>query len=347
MTAALSVVAMAALTACVTTESARRDEPTQRPDTLSLAFGSCAHQDHPQPMLDVALAQEPDAFVFLGDNVYADTGDAEQLRRIYGRLAERPEFQRLRAAVPVHATWDDHDYGLNDGGREFEHKEVTAEVFFDFWGIPRDSERRTRPGVYGSAWLVSGDQRVQLLLLDTRTFRGPLTPAGDDPRYKHRYRPDSRPEAELLGSAQWAWLEERLREPAALRIIASSIQFSADYTGFESWANLPTEQSRMVRLLRETGAHPVLFISGDVHHGELSRLVAEGGPPLYDLTSSGINKVGTILEPNQARLGPAFLEENIGLLTVDWSARTVRLALLGSEGRVLLERVLSLDELRP
>lgn len=335
------------MSACATTKNAQQGDLDPKPAPLSLAFGSCAHQDHPQPMLDVAITQGPDAFVYLGDNVYADTGDRERLRATYEKLAARPEFQRLRAAMPVHATWDDHDYGLNDGGREFEHKEVSAQVFLDFWGVPEGSARRARPGVYGSAWFGSGEHRVQLLLLDTRTFRGPLTPAGDDPRYKHRYRPDPSPDADILGPAQWAWLEERLKEPAALRVIATSIQFSADYTGFESWANLPAEQTRMVNLLGETGAHPVVFISGDVHHGELSKLTPKEGPALYDLTSSGINKVGSILETNAARLGPAFLEQNIGMLTVDWEERTVRMVLLGSSGQTLLERLLSLDDLSP
>ena len=343
----LSVIAVMALSACATTKIPEARKTDSKSGSFSLAFGSCAHQDHPQPMLDVAIAQRPDAFVYLGDNVYADTGDPEKLRAIYQRLAERPEFRRLRAAVPLHAIWDDHDYGLNDGGREFEHKAITADVFFEFWGVPEGSPRRATPGIYGSAWLDSGEHRVQLLLLDTRTFRGPLTPAGDDPRYKHRYRPDPSPDADVLGSEQWAWLEERLKEPADLRVIATSIQFSADYTGFESWANLPAEQTRMVKLLHKTDAYPAVFISGDVHHGELSRLTPSLGPPLYDLTSSGINKVGSILEDNGARIGPAFLEANIGLLNVDWRARTVRLALVGTKGRVLLERVLSLDHLRP
>ena len=161
------------LVACGTTQEARKAAPPEGDatspgaSTLSIAFGSCAHQDHPQPMLDVAIAQRPDAFVFLGDNVYADTGDPEKLRAIYGRLEARPEFQRLKAAMPLHATWDDHDYGLNDGGREYEHKAVTAEVFFDFWGVPKGSERRASPGVYGVTWLTSGERRVQLLRVVT------------------------------------------------------------------------------------------------------------------------------------------------------------------------------------
>jgi alkaline phosphatase D len=149
----------------------------------------------------------------------------------------------------------------------------------------------------------------------------------------------------LLGDAQWAWLEARLKEPAALRIIASSIQFSGDYTGFESWANLPRERARLVALLGDSGPSPVLFLSGDVHHGELSRLTPSGQPPIYDLTSSGINQVGTILEPSNTRLGEAVFEPNFGLLSVDWEQRELHLELRGEEAQTLFEHCLTFDEL--
>jgi hypothetical protein len=40
------------------------------------------------------------------------------------------------------ATWDDHDYGLNDAGTEYPHKKVSQEMFLDFFGVPPDSPRR-------------------------------------------------------------------------------------------------------------------------------------------------------------------------------------------------------------
>ncbi|MGB0591145.1 MAG: alkaline phosphatase D family protein [Myxococcota bacterium] len=318
-------------------------EARPAPSNFTLAFGSCAHQDRPQPVLDAAIAAEPDVFVYLGDNIYGDTEDRATLEATYARLAERPEFQRLRAAVPIVATWDDHDYGKNDGGREYPMREASEAVFLDFWQVPPEGPQRQHPGVYGAFTYGEGDRRVQLLVLDTRSFRGPLAPAGDDPRFKHRYRPD--PSAVLLGDAQWAWLEARLEEPAALRIIASSIQFSGDYTGFESWANLPRERARLVALLGQSGPSPVLFLSGDVHHGELSRLTPSGQPPIYDLTSSGINQVGTILEPSNTRLGEAVFEPNFGLLSVDWRHREVHLELRGEEAQTLFEHCLTFDEL--
>jgi alkaline phosphatase D len=40
-----------------------------------IAFGSCANQDRPQPIWDAVVEIKPQRFVFLGDNIYADTPD--------------------------------------------------------------------------------------------------------------------------------------------------------------------------------------------------------------------------------------------------------------------------------
>ncbi|OYW12926.1 MAG: hypothetical protein B7Z55_17715 [Planctomycetales bacterium 12-60-4] len=66
-----------------------------------IAFGSCANENKPQPVLDVVVANRPDMFIYLGDNIYGDSRDMNVLRAKYARLAAKPEFQRLRAAIPV------------------------------------------------------------------------------------------------------------------------------------------------------------------------------------------------------------------------------------------------------
>jgi hypothetical protein len=134
-----------------------------------IAFGSCARQTKPQPIWDAVLATAPDLFVFLGDNVYGDTTDMAELRRAYALLAAQPGFQRLRATTPVVATWDDHDYGLNDVGGDYPAKYGSREVFLDFWGEPPDSERRLRNGGIYAAYAVGTEgRRVRVILLDTR-----------------------------------------------------------------------------------------------------------------------------------------------------------------------------------
>jgi alkaline phosphatase D len=64
--------------------------------------------------------------------------------------------------------------------------------------------------------------------------------------------PDPDPTKTILGEVQWKWLEERLKEPADLRIIGSSIQFSHEYNGWESWTNFPRELLKMVDLIKST-----------------------------------------------------------------------------------------------
>jgi alkaline phosphatase D len=61
-----------------------------------IAFGCCADQDKPQPVWDPVLARQNDLFIFLGDNIYADTRDMDLMRRKYAKLAAQPGFARLR-----------------------------------------------------------------------------------------------------------------------------------------------------------------------------------------------------------------------------------------------------------
>ena len=43
-----------------------------QPAITTIAFGSCANQDVPQPVLGIAASYKPDYFIFLGDNIYGD-----------------------------------------------------------------------------------------------------------------------------------------------------------------------------------------------------------------------------------------------------------------------------------
>jgi alkaline phosphatase D len=108
-----------------------------------IAFGSCAKQWQHQPIWDAVIAAQPDLFLFLGDAIYADTDGRtawhvteKQLAGEWNRLADKPEFQKARAAVPMMATWDNHDYGSHDGGVEFKLKEASKRIFLDFFGEP-------------------------------------------------------------------------------------------------------------------------------------------------------------------------------------------------------------------
>lgn len=326
------------------------DRPADAP-IVRIALGSCARQNAPQPIWDTILKADPDLFLFLGDNIYGDTQDMSVLAAKYEQLGAVPGFAKLRQRCRVLATWDDHDYGLNDAGREYPMKAQSQRLFLDFFAEPPDSPRRTQEGVYSAHTFGPAGKRVQVILLDTRYFRGPLQRKANRQPGTGPYEPTDDPDAEILGDAQWAWLAERLRRPAELRVIASSIQIVASDHGWEKWANFPREQARFYDLLSETKANGVVLVSGDRHTAELSVERERGPYPLYDLTASSINnalKPTDNVEGNARRLGDVYRGENFGLIAVDWAEPDprVRLAVQGVDGREVISRDVSLSELR-
>lgn len=318
-----------------------------------IAFGSCANQDQPELIWDVIAAQRPQSLLALGDLVYVNRGgeDAAARAKAYGILARNPGWQRLRKSVPLLATWDDGEFGTNDGGADFAPKEEFRQDFLDFVGEPRDSARRRSGGVYDARIVGPPGRRVQIILLDTRSFRSPLRKREKEDD-TGRYLPDDSPDKTMLGAAQWAWLEAQLRQPADVRLIVSSIQVVAEDHGWEKWANLPRERQRLFDVIRTTGARGVVILSGDRHFGELSAMDAGIGYPLFDFTSSGWN-VGKRLqiphELNRHRVFTANWTDNFGMVLLDWKSAdpVITLQLRDGAGRIVFERRLRLSELQP
>jgi alkaline phosphatase D len=302
-----------------------------------IAFGSCADENAAQPFWWTILGQEPDLMLMLGDNVYADTTDIGVMEAAYRKLGDKPGFRLFRKQVPVLATWDDHDYGRNNAGRHYPMKEQSERAFLSFFNEPEASPRWERPGVYGAWRFGSGQQRLQVILLDTRYFR-------DDPPSKQQRdtTPDEGDPKTILGKAQWEWLEKQLQKPAEIRLIGSSIQVVADQHGSEKWGNFPREHERLYALIEESGAEGIIFVSGDRHHMEVSRNDEVGPYPIYDFTSSGLTQGaggGIKQEPNRHRLGSCFTAHNFGLIRIDWAADPTSITLQGRSvtGRVLFE----------
>ncbi len=330
-----------------------------------ISFGSCAKQDQPQPIWDAIVAGKPDMFLLLGDNIYGDTNDMQLLRKKYRQLEEQPGFAKLRAACPVLATWDDHDFGRDDSGAEFEFRKESQQVFLDFIQAKPDDPRRQRDGIYSSSIYGPPGRRVQVILLDARYFRSPLKKgfSAREPGegYRGRYVPNDDPQATVLGDAQWQWLEEQLRQPAEVRIIGSSYQVLSNQHGWEMWGNFPLERQKLFALIRKTEAKGALLISGDRHLAELAGLAADAaegvGYPLYEATSSSLNqpsgnftKTGVRFanEINPYRLGLTWFDVNFGNILIDWESEdpVIRIQICDLEGTVVLQQRTTLSQLR-
>ena len=154
--------------ACKKKEEKKTDTKEQSTPDFVVAFGSCNMSQEPNPFWDDILAEEPDVWIWGGDIVYADTDDVERLRSIYAMQDTVSGYAKLRNQVPVIGTWDDHDFGLNDGGSDFSIKAESQQVFLDFMRVPEDSERRNREGVYASHEYVVPEGKVKIIVLDTR-----------------------------------------------------------------------------------------------------------------------------------------------------------------------------------
>ncbi|MFM8807695.1 MAG: alkaline phosphatase D family protein [Chthoniobacterales bacterium] len=299
----------------------------------------------------------------MGDNVYVDSADPAKLKESYDLLAAIPEFSELRENTPILATWDDHDYGKNDVGAEWEGKEASKEAFMEFFETPPDSPLRQRGGIYDSMIFGPEGKRVQVILLDTRWFRGPLRKMTKDEVKEERaktkkkvgrYLPDENSESTMLGEEQWEWLAAELKKPAELRLLVSSIQVIPNEHGWEKWGNLPRERKKLLDVIRDNATN-VIILSGDRHLSEISLLPPEtdGGPfyPLYEVTSSGLNQTGLPEEENRFRVEDTeiFNQPNFGLIEVDWEQEdpSITLEIRDDKGKVVREVKTTLNTLKP
>nr|WP_299384200.1 alkaline phosphatase D family protein [Allomuricauda sp.] len=324
---ALTWISILVLCSC---KEASTNNPISEPSasvsqTTKIAFGSCGHEDHPLPIFNTVVAHKPDLFIFLGDNIYGDTQNMDTLRAKYQMLGNKATYKNLKAHMPIIATWDDHDYGWNDIGKSYAHKEESKEIFMEFFEEPENSERRNHAGIYHSYIHEYGEHKLQIIMLDGRTFRDDLLPYegqfDDDKRYDfyHKdYAPHTDASTTLLGEQQWTWLENELKQIADIRIICSGTQFGIEWNGYEAWANFPYEQQRMLDLIQKTKANGIFFISGDVHYSEISKLETDFYP-IFDFTSSGLSSTWKYATPNKNRIEGAIMDNHFGLITIDWA----------------------------
>jgi alkaline phosphatase D len=322
--------------------------------SMTIAFGSCSNQDKPLPILSVITAHQPDLFIYLGDNIYADTYSMCKMKRKYRKLSKNKDFRLFREKTPIIATWDDHDYGQDDIGRHYTKKEQSKKIFLHFFKEPKNSERRKHAGIYTSYMYPLAGKMVQIILLDTRTFRDDLLPydgslKGDSTHaYAMDYSPYVLEDSTLLGAEQWRWLEGELRKEAAIRIIGSSTQFATEYNGYETWANFPHEQKRMLQLVQAAQANGVFFISGDVHYSEFSLLENPYTYPIYDLTASGLTEKWGFSTPNKFRLGEPIMQNHFGMITIDLKLEDpeIKLQVWDVSDCLRMEVIVRLSELR-
>jgi alkaline phosphatase D len=301
-----------------------------------IAFGSCNREYKPQPLWDAIRQCKPDLWIWLGDIVYGKADNLPDLARRYETEKDNSDYKSLREQCRVIGVWDDNDYGVSDGGKENRNKVACQRLLLDFLDEPADSPRRKQAGLFGAYTFGAPGRRVKIILLDGRY---------------HRERPGGT--ADMLGSEQWHWLEQQLAgSDADVHLIGSGIQVIASEHPYEKWADFPRARQRLFDIVARSGARNVIFLSGDRHLGEISRLndprIAQ---PLYDITSSGMTHHAKdnffhsfTRETNRFRCGKNFVDLNFGLIEFDWNAAlpTAVLQIRDVNNAVRIEETLTL-----
>lgn len=294
----------------------------------TIAFGSCNKQDLPQPMWSNIIENNPDLWIWLGDNIYGDSEDTSVLNAKYALQKANEGYKNILAAMPVIGIWDDHDYGKNDGDKNFSIKRESKELMLDFLDVPKNAEVRNREGAYHSYTFGKDNQKVKIILLDARYFRDELqsNPVSGGQRYLKNETGD------ILGAAQWAWLESELtNSDAQINLIGCGIQMVSAEHFFEKWSNFPTARQRLFDLLETTQPNQAILLSGDRHIGEVSKMQLSGlNYPLYDITSSGLThsyeNILQVGEINQHRMqGSLTGQKHFGVMTLDWTKTPVKI----------------------
>lgn len=88
----------------------------------------------------------------------------EFIRANYNKQKDYPSYKKFVESTAIIGSWDDHDYGLNDGGVEFPKKVESQQLFLDFMDVAKDSLRRKQNGIYSSHEYFVGNKSIKVIV---------------------------------------------------------------------------------------------------------------------------------------------------------------------------------------
>ncbi len=244
---------------------------------------SCMNDENHEPEIWRSMVdKKPDVIFFLGDAVYADTGapatgaDPEHLWQRFCEARTTLEIYYSKKLIPIFATWDDHDFGLNDSNsKEYPYVQQSQRNFLNFFAQNPSHCRYLVQGPGVSSALKIANQLF--LLMDDRSFRDV---SGSKDRYAH------------WGKNQERWALSQIDNHAGPTWLMNGSQVFPAMPFKESLSqNHPAQFEGLLDELKVRSSK-VIFASGDVHFSEISKIEkAALGYQTYELTSSSIHSL--------------------------------------------------------
>eukprot|EP00924_Labyrinthula_sp_SR-Ha-C_P005926 snap_masked-scaffold_14-processed-gene-9.22-mRNA-1 protein AED:0.30 eAED:0.32 QI:0/0/0/1/1/1/2/0/420 len=323
---------------------------------------------------ELMIERDTNALLWSGDLVYADILEfgweyiiklfrnrfqstpskfrsQEHLEYLFNKTKNQPEYQNLLNEIGFqnhHGTWDDHDFGKNNGGKWFSYKDDSQESFLNFFEIKADDDRRKQQGLYHAQYLF--DEKVKVIFLDLRYFRDEYSTNGD-----------------FLGEAQWTFVENELNDVSnstEVTIVVSSLHTETCILQ-ECWVLMKKSRSRLLETIASSSAPGIVLVSGDVHHTEMFEGACScfgNSFKLPEITASGVTHSsgdslrGHIVKDTKQRYfrpqwqipGSFALVRNFGEIEVDFENEILTLRSVHSEGMgPIFEQTYLFDELKP
>jgi len=302
---------------------------------LKYGLGSCLDQRWEQSIWSSIEKEDIDGFIFLGDNVYGDlpSGKLTKMKQAYETQRKKlPNW--LMNDKEILAIWDDHDFGLNDGGGNYPLKKSAEKMFLNFWNIPSEDPRRKREGIYFNHIKEIDEIKVEIIGLDTRYFRSELRGKSN------AYKPNFDLDATILGKSQWNWLEGVIENSSAdIVIILSSIQVLATTHPYEKWDNFPLERDRLLKLIEKASKKQTLVvISGDRHRSGIYQ-----NKDFIEITASSLNKAASQnIETDPLLVGETYPIKNYGILDIRPSSNEITVSLFDQDGSRLNSKTIDI-----
>lgn len=322
---------------------------------FSFLTGSCSYFNQPEydrpgtpygkdVSIFSAMAKEKAAFMlWLGDAWYTREVDYYSDWGLWYRASHDravPALQGFLKSMPQLATWDDHDYGPNDIGKNYILKETSRKVFNSYFCNPSSGENGQ--GIYTmTSW---GD--ADIFITDDRWWR-----SADAMPDSVNGKPN--PEKKMLGDQQMEWLKNSLLfSTATFKIITVGSQVLNPVSPFDKWRDFPVEYQELMDFLTQHKINGVVFLTGDRHHSEIIKVDRPGAYPLYDVTvsplTSGTHVFGDAEKNNPYRVFGLDQKQNYGRFSFTGTRgnRKLTVEFLGIQGEKLGEWSVSEKELK-
>lgn len=311
---------------CAYTNDAQTDRPSTPYGQSTAIFESMAQR-------------KPDVTLWMGDSVYfreTDADDRSAMAQRYDQWRALPAMQSLLQTGRHLATWDDHDFGPNDSNSSNTSKDISLELFKQYWVNPSHG----MPGLPG-VFTQTRASDVEFFILDNRWYRDSDKLVDDD--------------RQMLGAGQLRWLKNALTASTSTwKFVVTGSQVLNLQNGFEGWHQFPKEQQAFLGWLEQQRIPGVMLLSGDRHFSVLLKKDRPQLYPLYELTCSPTtarpyqNPVKDLKNNDAIVQGTAVTQNNFCELEVTGNQghRNLRVSMRDVNGQEIWARNIEESELR-